>query len=186
MAAFRFISHGLTHIGLVRQRNEDAFLDRPDLGPGIGVWAVADGMGGHEAGDFASASIVTALGAIEPPNDLDSFAEAAAAELDAVDHALRLRAAKLGPYAVIASTVVVLLAKEDEVAGLWAGDSRLYHWRSAGLRQLTRDHSKVQEMVAAGLLRPEQAAHHPHSNIVTRSVGGGVFELGRLRHPVAA
>src|SRR5215467_1988697 len=98
MTALRFISHGLTHIGLVRQRNEDAFLDRPDLG----IWAVADGMGGHAAGDFASASIVTALGAIEPPADLEGFAEAAAAELDAVDHALRSRAAKLGPYAVIA------------------------------------------------------------------------------------
>ncbi len=73
MDSLRFISHGLTHIGLVRQRNEDAFLDRPDLG----IWAVADGMGGHHAGDFASASIVTALGAIEPAGDLDAFVEAA-------------------------------------------------------------------------------------------------------------
>jgi len=177
MAALRFISHGLTHIGLVRQRNEDAFLDRPDLG----IWAVADGMGGHAAGDFASASIVTALGAIEPPADLEGFAEAAAAELDAVDHALRSRAAKLGPYAVIASTVVVLFAKEDDFAALWAGDSRLYRYRDGELRQLTKDHSKVQEMVDAGLLQPEEMAHHPHSNIVTRSVGGGPFGLSRLR-----
>src|SRR5262252_3412500 len=107
MTALRFTSHGLTHIGLVRQRNEDAFLDQPDLG----IWAIADGMGGHEAGDFASASIVTALGAIELPDDLEGLAEAAAIELDAVDHALRFRAAKRGPYAVIASTVVVLLAR---------------------------------------------------------------------------
>jgi serine/threonine protein phosphatase PrpC len=180
MAALRFTSHGLTHIGLVRQRNEDAFLDRPDFG----IWAVADGMGGHEAGDFASASIVTALGAIEPPDDLDGFAEAAAVELDAVDHALRARAAKLGPYAVIASTVVVLLAKGEEFVALWAGDSRLYRWRDGQLRQLTRDHSKVQEMVDAGLLRPDQARSHPLSNIVTRSVGGGPFELGRLSDEV--
>ena len=186
MAALRFTSHGLTHIGLVRQRNEDAFLDRPDLG----IWAVADGMGGHEAGDFASASIVTALGAIEPPDDLDDLAEAAALELDAVDHALRLRAVKLGPYAVIASTAVVLLARGEDVVSLWAGDSRLYHWRpmeqGGELRRLTKDHSKVQEMVDAGLLRPEQMAHHPHSNIVTRSIGGGVFELSRLRHRAEA
>jgi len=180
MTALRFTSHGLTHIGLVRQRNEDAFLDQPDLG----IWAIADGMGGHEAGDFASASIVTALGAVELPDDLEGLAEAAAIELDAVDHALRFRAAKRGPYAVIASTVVVLLARGEEFAALWAGDSRLYRWRDGELRQLTKDHSKVQEMIDAGLLRPEQAAHHPHSNIVTRSVGGGPFELDRLSDEV--
>src|SRR5947199_5473429 len=116
MDSLRFISHGLTHIGLVRQRNEDAFLDRHD----IGIWAVADGMGGHEAGDFASASIVTALGAIEPLSDLSDVVEAAAAELGAVDSALRARAAKLGPAAVIASTVVVLLANHEEFACLCA------------------------------------------------------------------
>jgi serine/threonine protein phosphatase PrpC len=184
----RFTSHALTHIGLVRQRNEDAFLERPDLAPGIGLWAVADGMGGHEAGDFASASIVTALGAIEPLADLDDLVAAAASELEAVDGALHARAAKLGPAAVIASTVVVLLANAEEFACLWAGDSRLYRWRSGPrggeFRQLTTDHSKVQEMVEAGLLRPEEAAHHPYSNIVTRSVGGGRLEFGRLRDAV--
>jgi serine/threonine protein phosphatase PrpC len=184
MPGVRFTSHALTHIGLVRQRNEDAFLERPDLGPGIGLWAVADGMGGHEAGDFASASIVTALGAIEPLADLGDIVEAAAAELEAVDGALRARAAKLGPAAVIASTVVVLLATAEEFACLWAGDSRLYRWRDGEFRQLTIDHSKVQEMVEAGLLRPEEAAHHPYSNIVTRSVGGGRLEFGRLREAV--
>ena len=180
----RFTSHALTHIGLVRQRNEDALLEMPDLG----LWAVADGMGGHEAGDFASASIVTALGAIEPPADLGDFAEAAIAELHAVDAALRTRAAKLGPAVVIASTVVVLLANADEFACLWAGDSRLYRWRpgqpSGELRQLTVDHSKVQEMVEAGLLEPEEAHRHPYLNIVTRSIGGGHLEFGHLREAV--
>ena len=185
MPPLRLTSHALTHIGLVRQRNEDALLDRPDLG----IWAVADGMGGHEAGDFASASIVTALGAIEPPGDLGALVEAAAAELIAVDAALRARAAELGPAAVIASTVVALFATSGEFACLWAGDSRLYRWRpgqgSSGqdggeLRRLTTDHSKVQEMVEAGLLRPEEAARHPYSNIITRSIGGGRLEFGRL------
>ena len=180
----RFTSHALTHIGLVRQRNEDALLERPDLG----LWAVADGMGGHEAGDFASASIVTALGAIEPLAELGDFADAAIAELHAVDAALRTRAAKLGPAVVIASTVVVLLANADEFACLWAGDSRLYRWRpgqpSGEFRQLTVDHSKVQEMVEAGLLGPEEAHRHPYSNIVTRSIGGGHLEFGHLREAV--
>ena len=179
MDSLRFISHGLTHIGLVRQRNEDAFLDRPDLG----IWAVADGMGGHHAGDFASASIVTALGAIEPVGDLDAFVEAAVCELAAVDGALRSRAAKLGPNAVIASTVVVLLAMHEHVEALWAGDSRLYRWRDGEFRRMSKDHSKVQEMVDAGLLHPEQMSRHPYSNIVTRSVGAGPFELARRREP---
>jgi serine/threonine protein phosphatase PrpC len=180
MAPLRLTSHGLTHIGLVRQRNEDALLDRPDLG----IWAVADGMGGHEAGDFASASIVTTLGALEPPGDLGALVDAAAAELVAVDAALRARAATLGPTAVIASTVVALFAGVGEFACLWAGDSRLYRWRAGALRRLTTDHSKVQEMVEAGLLRPEAAARHPYSNIVTRSIGGGRLEFGRLRDTV--
>jgi serine/threonine protein phosphatase PrpC len=175
--ALRFTSHGLTHLGLVRRRNEDAFLDRPDGG----LWAVADGMGGHEAGDLASRMIVDALGALEPSPDLDDFVHAAAAELTGVDAALRRRAALLGPGAVIASTVVVLLASAGEVACLWVGDSRLYRWRAGAFKQLTVDHSKVQEMVDAGLLRPEEMSGHPLSHIVTRSIGGGHPEFGMLR-----
>ena len=110
-----FVSHGLTDVGLVRQRNEDAFLDRPERGPGIGLWAVADGMGGHEAGDYASARIVAALDGLAPPGeptgDLGGFVEATAACLGTVDAELRARASRLGPAAVIASTVVVLLAE---------------------------------------------------------------------------
>jgi serine/threonine protein phosphatase PrpC len=172
-----FTSHGLTHLGLVRRRNEDAFLDRPDRT----LWAVADGMGGHEAGDLASRMIVDALGALEPSTDLDDFVHAAAAELTGVDAALRRRAALLGPGAVIASTVVVLLASAGGIACLWVGDSRLYRWRAGAFKQLTVDHSKVQEMVDAGLLRPEEMAGHPQSHIVTRSIGGGHLEFGMLR-----
>ena len=178
----RFTSHGLTHLGLVRRRNEDAFLDRPDGG----LWAVADGMGGHEAGDLASRMIVDVLGLLEPASDLDDLVDAATTELTGVDAALRRRAALLGPGAVIASTVVVLLSGVAEVTCLWAGDSRLYRWRAGVLRQLTIDHSKVQEMVDAGLLRPEQMAGHPLSHIVTRSVGGGRLDFGMLREKLRA
>jgi serine/threonine protein phosphatase PrpC len=133
----RFVSHGLTHVGLVRRRNEDAFLDRPELGRGLGLWAVADGMGGHEAGDYASARIVAALGALDPTGDLGAFIEVAAGQLREVDAELRARASLLGPAAVIASTVVVLLAQAEEFAVLWAGDSRAYRWRNGECRQLT-------------------------------------------------
>ena len=176
-AGLRFVSHGLTHVGRVRRRNEDAFLDAPERG----LWAVADGMGGHAAGDYASTRIVAALGALEPAATLDAFEAAAAGALDSVDAELRARAAGLGPGAVIASTVVVLLADRSEFAAVWAGDSRLYRRRGAGLRQLTVDHSQVQEMVEAGLLRPEEAAGHPLSHVVTRAVGTGPTEFATLR-----
>ena len=180
MPSIRFASHGLTHVGLVRRRNEDAFLDRP----AVGLWAVADGMGGHEAGDYASTRIVASLSEVVPPADLDGFANACETRLRAVDAELRARAATHGPATTIASTVVVLLADEHGFVCLWAGDSRIYLWRDGELSRLTTDHSKVQEMVDAGLLPPEAAANHPHSNIVTRAIGGGRLEFGRLREPL--
>jgi serine/threonine protein phosphatase PrpC len=177
MPVLRFTSRALTHVGLVRRRNEDACLDRPDLG----LWAVADGMGGHEAGDLASTRIVAALGEIEPPADLGAFADICASRLTAVDAELRARAAMLGPAAVIASTVVALLADGIEFVCLWAGDSRIYRWRDSELRQLTTDHSRVQELVDSGLLRAEAAANHPEAHIVTRAIGGGRLEFGAVR-----
>ncbi len=182
MTAARFVSHGLTHVGLVRRRNEDAFLDRPELG----LWAVADGMGGHEAGDYASARIVAALGGLDSPGELSAFIEAAAARLRAVDGELRARASRLGPAAVIASTIVVLLADAREFAVLWAGDSRAYRWRDGECRQLTIDHSHVQELVDAGLLPADEAALHPQSHVVTRAIGGGRLEFGILREALVA
>jgi serine/threonine protein phosphatase PrpC len=176
MPAIRFASHGRTHIGLVRRRNEDAFLDRPE----VGLWAVADGMGGHEAGNYASARIVAALSEVAPSGDLAAFANSCETRLREVDAELRTRAAMLGPAATIASTVVVLLANEREYICVWAGDSRIYLWQNGQLRRLTTDHSRVQELVDAGLLAPEAAASHPHSNIVTCAIGGGRLEFGRV------
>lgn len=182
----RFTSHALTHVGLVRRRNEDAFLDRPELGPDLGLWAVADGMGGHSEGDYASARIVAALGQIRPPGDLGQFIAAVTGQLREVDTELRIRAARLGPSAAIASTVVVLIATADEFAVLWAGDSRAYRWRNGELRRLTVDHSHVQELVEAGLLPAEEAAFHPQSHIVTQAIGAGRLEFGTLRQPLVA
>jgi serine/threonine protein phosphatase PrpC len=182
MIAGHFLSYALTHVGLVRRRNEDAFLDRPDLG----LWAVADGMGGHAEGDYASARIVAALGADRPPGELGQLIDVAAGRLSEVDAELRARASRLGPGAVIASTVVVLLAEVDEFAVLWAGDSRAYRWRNGEFQQLTVDHSHVQELVDLGLLPPEAAALHPQSHIVTQAIGAGLFEFGIVREALVA
>ncbi len=166
-SAGRFRSWAATHPGSVRKRNEDDFVNRPDLG----LWAVADGAGGHSEGGTASRIIAEALDGI--PAELaaaEILAEVRGRILDA--HArLRERASSLGGGAIIASTVVVLLAREEHCACLWAGDSRAYLLRGDEFRQVTRDHSLVQELVDSGVLAEDDAEGHPHANVITRAVG---------------
>lgn len=165
--AFRFRSHGITHTGNVRKHNEDAFLDRG----AIGLWAVADGMGGHESGDYASQLIVDTLAATKSPESASALLHDVTHRLDQVHIALQSVAASRGEGSVIASTVVALMAHGQHYACVWAGDSRVYRARGENLKQLTKDHSYVQTLVDQGLLKPEQAGSHPYSNVVTRAVG---------------
>ena len=182
-AAGRFRSSAATHEGAVRTHNEDSFVNRPDLG----LWAVADGAGGHQAGDVASRIVAEALGAV--PRGLGAAELLAEVRLcigRAHDQLLE-EAARRGPNAMVASTVVVLLAREDNFACLWAGDSRAYLLRAGSFGQVNHDHSLVQQLVDAGAITPQQALVHPNANIITRAVGaeGADFELdkvtGRLR-----
>jgi serine/threonine protein phosphatase Stp1 len=170
----RFVSYALTHAGLVRPRNEDAYLAQP------GLWAVADGMGGHQAGNYASARTVAALAALEPPSDSNSLVAEVESRLTAVDTELRDRAAVLGHDTVIASTVVALVATDEGFTCIWAGDSRAYLWRDGGFRQLTIDHSRAQELLSAGLLRPEAVPGHPEAHVVTQAIGGGRLAFGKV------
>lgn len=166
-ASGRFRSSAATHVGTVRSLNQDGFVHRPELG----LWAVADGAGGHEAGEAASGLIVDALRALPtdlPPSDLLLEVQA---RLGSVHETLREASEQRGPGAVIASTVVVLLAHEDHFACLWAGDSRGYLWHAGGLLQITHDHSLVQDLLDAGEITEEAAERHPHANIVTRALG---------------
>ncbi|WP_375541757.1 PP2C family protein-serine/threonine phosphatase [Paraburkholderia sp. CNPSo 3281] len=155
-----------TDVGRVRALNEDACLDQPQRG----LWAVADGMGGHTAGDLASGMIVRALGALVVPNALTSFSATARGTLQTVNHQLREEAARRG-VRMIGSTVAVLMAKGREFAWLWAGDSRIYLYRDAQLEALTTDHSYVAELQAQGHLSAEAARHHPSQHLITRAVG---------------
>jgi serine/threonine protein phosphatase Stp1 len=164
-----------THVGTVRQRNEDAVLDRAE----IGLWAIADGAGGHERGDYASACIVEALAAIDAAYSGARLVREVRASLGRVNNELRAKATVLGPNALICTTVVTLLIDTGEARVLWAGDSRLYLMRAGRLRQLTRDQSYVQDLVDRGEITREEAAGHPLSNIVTNLVGGSdelIFE----------
>ena len=160
-------SSAVTHVGLVRQINEDAFLERPD----IGIWAVADGMGGHHAGDVASSSIVRALNDTHPSDRLSQYVNDIEDRLIGVNSRLRQMAAEHNDNRTIGSTIIALVALEQHCAILWAGDSRAYRMREGEITQLTRDHSQVEEMVERGLLQPEDADHHPASNVITRAVG---------------
>ena len=178
MSSVVFVSHGLTHIGLVRAHNEDAFLDRPQLRPGFGLWAVADGMGGHEQGDYASACVVGRLATFRPLADLEEFTDEVRRALAHVDVHLRARAKALGPQSVIASTVACLLAYGEEFAAVWSGDSRVYQLRDGELQRLTIDHSRVQELINAGLLPPQDAALHPEAHVVTQAIGAGRLHFG--------
>jgi serine/threonine-protein phosphatase Stp1 len=171
--AGRFRSCAATHAGTVRTRNEDNFVNRPDLG----IWAVADGAGGHQAGDVAARVVAEALD--EVPIGLGAaelLAEVRLRITDAHD-GIRAEAARRGGHAILATTVVALLAHRNHYACLWAGDSRAYLLRGGRLSQVTHDHSLVQELVDAGAISPEEALSHPRANVITRAVGADFATL---------
>lgn len=164
----RWISAAATDVGSKRRINEDALLERPDAG----LWVVADGMGGHAAGDVASHAVVHPLSLVQRPDALADFVEAVEDALMSVNQQLRDYATQELGGRTVGSTVVVLLLSARTGVCLWAGDSRLYRLRGGQLSRISRDHSAVQEMVDAGAITQEEADRHPKSNVITRAVGG--------------
>lgn len=158
---FRWQSASCSHVGRVRRINEDSMLDQPERG----LWAVADGMGGHTLGDVASRMVVDALARLPEVKVSD-----VRACLNDVNRRLMTEAA-MRNVQVIGSTAVVLLASGSQCNCVWAGDSRIYRYRDGVLQQLTRDHSHVEELVARGLLSPAEASRHPGHNLITRAIG---------------
>lgn len=155
-----------SHVGMVRKLNEDACLELA----GRRIWVVADGMGGHAAGDYASRSVVDALTGLSEQNSLGVLVSEVHQRLQAVNDQLASEARKRREQ-VIGSTAVVLLAYGSHAVVVWAGDSRAYRYRQGELTQLTRDHSQVEELVSQGLITRQQAKHYPGSNVITRAVG---------------
>lgn len=165
-AKISWSSSSRTDVGMVRDINEDAYLDRPDMG----FWAVADGMGGHTAGDVASGMICEALNALNPPQSLSGFVDAVESQLLRVNDKLRA-IAKGNESQTIGSTVAALVAQGRHAVCIWAGDSRIYRCRAGHIVQITQDHALVEELVEKGILTRLQASTHPQGNLVTRAIG---------------
>jgi serine/threonine protein phosphatase Stp1 len=147
---FTWESAAATTVGNVRARNEDAILELP----AVGLWAVADGMGGHSGGDIASQMVVQALAGVRDHERASALLDEVEDRLREVNDHLYLHSAADG-NGISGTTVAVLLALQRHVISLWAGDSRVYRSRNGELAQLTCDHSDVQA-----------------SNVITRAVGG--------------
>jgi protein phosphatase len=159
---------------MVRSGNEDSFFAEADSRRG--VFVVADGMGGHAAGEVASEMAVQivarALLQIESVIAPDAEGRAAQAMRDA-NRAIYDRMLAENDKQGMGTTASVLVLSDDRYLIAQIGDSRIYMLRDGALVQITKDHSYVQEQVDAGLLTPEQARYHPYSNVITRCVGAG-------------
>jgi protein phosphatase/serine/threonine-protein phosphatase Stp1 len=169
-----------SHVGRVRRVNEDSVLSLPDRH----IWVVSDGMGGHEAGDFASQTIVESVALIPPdlpPADLMRALRQSILNAHARIH----EAATSRFHTTVGSTVVALILTDTHFVAFWAGDSRIYLLRDGTISMLTNDHSVVGEFVAAGEMTWDEAEHHPQSNAITRAVGvGEELALDKVRGEV--
>ncbi|HMG28049.1 MAG TPA: Stp1/IreP family PP2C-type Ser/Thr phosphatase [Acidimicrobiia bacterium] len=163
MTRFRLVAAGVTDVGRVRDGNEDDFLDQADR---LGLVAVADGMGGHRAGEVASATALESLRAAvasgEQLREAIEGANEAVLEKSESDHDL---------HGMGTTLTAGMLGTDGSLTVGHVGDSRGYLMRNGELRQITDDHSLVEEMVRGGELTPEQAEVHPQRSIITRALG---------------
>ncbi|MFL5254053.1 MAG: PP2C family protein-serine/threonine phosphatase [Rhodopila sp.] len=161
------VSWATTHPGAKRTVNQDSFVNRPDLG----VWAVADGAGGHQGGEIASGMLRQALDGLPRALEGTELLEHVRSAVSATHAELRRLAQARGPAVMMASTLVALIVRDGHYACLWAGDSRAYLLRNGHMHQITHDHSVVQELVDSGVITAAEADRHPHGNVITRAVG---------------
>jgi protein phosphatase len=165
-SSFRWTSASRSHPGRVRKVNEDACLDQPEYG----LWAVADGMGGHTLGEFASGLAVQGLTDLPAAGDLEQRVNCARDRLQEVNQRLRAEALRRD-VPLIGTTIAVLLAAGSLCSCLWAGDSRIYLYRGGRLRQLTRDHSHLEAARARHVSKSDETLARPQANLITRALG---------------
>lgn len=166
-AGLRVRAVATTHPGLVRRVNEDRYCARDS----VGLWAVADGMGGHSHGDWASNAVVQALDGAQVPLAFQAATQVVADAIHSANRRIWGEAQRREQQ--MGSTVVALLVQDACFAALWVGDSRAYVLRDGMLHPLTRDHSQVQEMVDRGLITEDEARNHPRGHVLARAIGVG-------------
>ena len=164
-AVVRLAWASATDVGHRRQGNEDSYV------AGVPVFAVADGMGGHSAGDLASQAVVTRLAEIDGGEFVNPELVEQALLLATEDITVIATDSELGAGTTVTGAVLTLKDDDPYFAVFNIGDSRVYKFESHDLIQITTDHSVVQELVESGALSREEAEHHPDSNIITRAVG---------------
>ena len=162
-----WLSSSKTDVGCSRDINEDCIFDDSSLG----LWAIADGMGGYEAGEIASKMVVDALSEVKNENSFALFIDSLEDNIIEVNKAIKEYSDVLCNHKTMGSTIVTLAIRGKLGACLWAGDSRLYRFRNNELQQLSRDHSHVEELIQQGFLNREDASSHPEANVITRAVG---------------
>lgn len=175
MSAFDVLHGARTDVGRVREANEDAYLAAPP------VFVVADGMGGHQGGDVASAIVVEEFERLASEGYDPEDPEAAvvrtlgAAQARILEYAAEQRTAGVPDRQHAGTTVVGALLVEDADGAGWLvfniGDSRAYRWSAGRLEQVTKDHSMVQRMVDQGEITDAEAGTHPHRHVITRALG---------------
>lgn len=153
----------LTHMGNVRSNNEDAFI----ADPAHGLWVVADGMGGHEAGEVASAIVIKTI------SDCITRGQDLASAIQEAHHNILDGSRKGKGARGMGSTVVAVHSTETHYQIGWVGDSRAYLWTidNQQLELLSTDHSYVQMLVRAGAITAEEASYHPDKNVITQCLG---------------
>jgi serine/threonine protein phosphatase PrpC len=154
-----------THVGKVRRRNEDNYL----VATPRGLWAVADGMGGHEAGDVASQVVIEELNAIVAPSTAAELLARCEASMIVANSRLKTLSDERDG-ALVGTTVAVLLVFDAFYAGVWSGDSRIYRIHQDRIEQVSLDHSEIQELISEGKLNTEEARAWP-KNVITRAIG---------------
>jgi protein phosphatase len=168
-----FDTGAATHVGKIRRNNEDSYL----VSTAAGLWAVADGMGGHDAGDLASKVVVDALRAIPPQSSAADLLARCEESLIQANLLMRETARQHG-RGVIGTTLAGLLIYDAHYACVWSGDSRIYLVRGAQICQVSRDHTELQELLSAGAISAEEAGNWNRRNVITRAIG--VFDEPEL------
>ncbi len=163
---FRFDTWAVSDKGCIRELNEDQYLVEPQLG----VWVVADGMGGHDAGEVASSAIVEHLGTIGIASSAPDLRARFEDRLSRANREIQ-SISQSRDGAVIGSTVAALVAYDQQFACIWSGDSRVYRVRNGQIAQLSRDHTEVQELLDHGVITQQEALTWARRNVITRAVG---------------